>query len=213
MKKIMFLIFIFFVSINNVIAKEKVKLSSCIDGDTIKVIINNKTSTVRFLAINTPEYSPTKIEYYGKEASEYTCDRVTNAKKIELEYDDNSDREDKYGRVLAWVFVDGKLLEEELVEKGYAKVAYLYADYKYTNTLKEKQELASAKNIGVWNREKENNFLNNSHVLDESSNDDIVEDSIQNIEVIIIGIVMLVITFIGKLTIDKNKSKDKCKKR
>lgn len=46
------------------------------------------------LAIDTPEsVHPTKgVEYYGEEASNYTCNLVTNAKKIELEYDKNSDK-------------------------------------------------------------------------------------------------------------------------
>ena len=203
MKKIIFLLSIFFISLNFVSAKEKVLFSSCIDGDTIKVSINNEKYTVRFLAIDTPEYSSTEIDYYGKEASEYTCNRVKNAKKIELEYDDNSDKEDKYGRILAWVFVDGTLLEEELVEKGYAKVAYLYADYKYTNILKEKQELASAKNLGIWNREEEKAFDPSQEPIENEET-----NIIENIEVIIIGIVILIITLIGKSTI----TKEKCKK-
>ena len=33
---------------------------------------------------------------------------VKNAKKIEIEYDSNSDKTDKYDRLLVWVFVDGK---------------------------------------------------------------------------------------------------------
>ena len=65
-----------------VYAKEEVKLSKCVDGDTIKVIIDTKEYTVRMLAIDTPEsVHPSKpIEYYGKEASEYTCNKVSNAK-------------------------------------------------------------------------------------------------------------------------------------
>ena len=204
MKKILFTLLLFTISTNIVLAKETVQLSSCIDGDTIKVIINNEIYTVRFLAINTPENSKDNKEFYGKEASDYTCKKVTNAKKIELEYDKNSDKTDKYGRILAWIFVDGKLLEEELIEKGYAKVAYLYADYKYTNILKEKQEIASTKEIGVWNRIKEEEFKQNSSILNSSESESEEEENIiENIEIIIIGIIVLIITFIGKKIIKK----------
>lgn len=154
-RKIILIITIFFIGIISVSAKEKVELSSCVDGDTIKIIKTKEVYTIRMLAVDTPEsVHPTKgIEYYGKEASEYTCDLVTNAKKIEIEYDSNSDKKDKYDRLLVWVFVDGELLQKKLVENGYAKVAYLYDDYKYTKELEKVQEKASAKNIGIWNEE------------------------------------------------------------
>ena len=140
-KNVVLIISIFFIFLDFVYAKEKVKFSSCVDGYTIKVIINDKEKTVRMLAIDTPEsVHPNKdVEYYGKEASEYTCNKVTNAKKIELEYDDNSDKEDKYNRLLAWVYVDGKLLQEDLIENGYAKMAYLYGNYKYMDNLCERK--------------------------------------------------------------------------
>ena len=132
----------------NVLAKEKVSFSSCVDGDTAKFILNKKEITVRFLAINTPE-TGTNEEPYGIEASEYTCKTLKNAKKIELEYDPKSDKKDKYDRYLAWVFVDGKLLEEELIKKGLASVAYVYDDYKYVDTLKKAEETAKKNKKGI----------------------------------------------------------------
>lgn len=186
-KQLFIMISIFFMCINIVYAKETVKLSNCVDGDTFRSIINDKEYTIRMLSIDTPESvkANTDIEYYGKESSEYTCKKLTNAKKIELEYDEKSDKFDKYDRLLAWVFIDNKLLQEELVEKGYAKVAYLYNDYKYNDILKEKQELASTKEIGIWDSVAKKEFK-------EEPN----EEKNENIEVIIITILFLVITFI-----------------
>ena len=94
--------FIFFIGSANASSKEKVTFSKCVDGDTIKVNIDGEINIVRMLAIDTPEsVHPTKgVEYYGEEASNYTCNLVTNAKKIELEYDKNSDKKDKYNTFL-----------------------------------------------------------------------------------------------------------------
>ena len=135
---------------------EIVTLEKCVDGDTA----NFKTSSgtvykTRFLAVDTPEtVHPTKgVEPYGKEASDYTCETLTNAKEIKLEYDDNSDREDKYGRTLAWVWVDGVLLQQSLVEKGLAEVAYLYDDYQYTSLLQDAEAVAKANKVGQWSGE------------------------------------------------------------
>lgn len=146
---VLLLIFPFFV-----FAKEEVKYSKCVDGDTIKVIRKKEEITVRLLAVDTPEVN--KKEYYAKEASDYTCNLIKKAKKIELEYDSKSSETDKYGRVLAWVYVDDELLNDELIKNGYAKVAYLYAHYKYVDILKVHEKKAQNSNIGIWNNEKVN---------------------------------------------------------
>lgn len=144
---------------SNVYANNKVKvtLDSCVDGDTANFVVKNKKKKVRFLGINTPESvkKDSEVESYGKESSNYTCKKLKNAKKIELEYDPKSDKKDKYGRVLAWVFVDGKLLQKDLVSKGYAKVAYLYDDYLYTDELNKAEESAKSKGLRVWSAEEQ----------------------------------------------------------
>ncbi len=201
MKKIiMFIISLFFLNINFVYAKETVKYASCVDGDTIKVFINNEEKTVRLLAIDTPESvkPDTAIEYYGKEAGEYTCNKIKKAKKIELEYDEKSDKVDRYDRILAWVFVDGKLLQTDLVANGYAEVAYLYNDYKYTDILKEKQELASAKNIGIWNTTAKEEY--NKSLSTDISN---IDEDYSNIEVLILTGLFLLFVFISKTVLKK----------
>ena len=156
--KFLVIIILLVVTFNNVNAEEvTVELKKCVDGDTARFIINNEEKTTRFLAIDTPEvkHGKNEAEPYGEKASEYTCKKLKNAKKIVLEYDDNSDKVDKYGRVLAWVFVDGKLLQNELVKNGYAEVKYLYGDYKYTSTLEKSLESAKKKKINMWSGEEE----------------------------------------------------------
>ena len=202
-KNILLIISIFFIGINSVYAKETVKYADCVDGDTIKVKIDKEVKTVRMLAIDTPESvkPENRIEYYGKEAGEYTCKRIKKAKKLELEYDPNSDKVDKYDRVLAWVFVDGELLQSELVAKGYAKVAYLYGNYKYTDILKEKQEKASVKGIGIWDEDAKQKYDNES----VQTNDD--DDEYTTKEIIIIVILFLIIVFISDKAINKKAKK------
>lgn len=215
-KKIILMLSIFFIGINLVSAKETVKFSDCVDGDTIKVLVGKEEKTIRMLAVDTPEsVHPTKgIEYYGKEASDYTCNKVKNAKKIEIEYDDNSDKTDKYDRLLVWVFTDGTLLQKDLVTNGYAKVAYLYDDYKYTSILEQEQELASAKNIGIWNEDAKNKYNKENNITTENKNASTSVKETSNYttkDIIIIGILLLIIVFVGDKSI-KNKAKKKLKK-
>lgn len=133
-------------------SSEIVQLSKCTDGDTAHFLIDGEDKTARFLAIDTPETKhPTKgVEPYGNEASEYTCSTLQNAKEITLEYDPNSEPSDKYKRELVWVFVDGELLQKQLIAQGLAKVDYLYGDYRYTDELLQAQEVAKEQKLGIW---------------------------------------------------------------
>lgn len=152
MKKLVFLFCLFFcfgVSASN---KFKVTLDKCIDGDTARFFINGESKTVRFLSINAPEIAHDDIEeeFYGNESSDYTCKLLSRASIIKLEYDPKSDKVDKFDRVLAWVYVDGNLLQKELVSNGYAEVKYVYDDYLYSNELKELEKVSKEKKLGMW---------------------------------------------------------------
>lgn len=129
----------------------EVDLKKCVDGDTAWFYYNDTEMKSRFLAIDTPE-STNEIEEYGKEASDFTCNELMNAKKIELEFDEGSDEIDKYDRYLVWVFVDGELLQKKLIDNGLAEVKYLYGDYKYTSILEAAQEEAKENKVGIWNK-------------------------------------------------------------
>lgn len=180
MKKLIIIISLFFIGYTSVYAEEKVQvsLSKCVDGDTAWFIKDGEEIKTRFLAIDTPE-STTKVEEYGKEASDYTCSLLKGATKIEIEYDSNSDKTDKYNRHLVWVFVDGDLLQEKIIQKGYAEVAYLYGDYKYTNKLEEALEVAKKNKVGMWS--------------------EYTEDDINYIYiVVIVGIILIICIFSNK---------------
>lgn len=137
---------------NNDTKTYKADFAQCIDGDTIKLIVDYKVESVRLLAIDTPEIG-SNPDYYGLEASEYTCNLVSKAKVIKIELDGNASKYDKYGRLLGWIFIDDVLLQESLVKNGYAKVAYLYDDYKYTDDIKKLETDAKEKQLGIWNLE------------------------------------------------------------
>lgn len=167
MKKILVLVFTFFISLHICCAEEKitVEFDSCVDGDTANVILDDEKIKIRLLAIDTPEtkHPTTSEEAFGKEASEFTCNKLMNAEKIEIEYDGNSDKLDKYDRHLVWIWIDDYLLQDEIIKQGLGEVAYLYGEYKYTGTLENHQSIAKANKIGIWNEEKINEALENEN--------------------------------------------------
>ena len=135
----------------------EVTYSESVDGDTAKFKLKEETIIVRFLGIDTPETVHPSLgeQPYGKEASNYTKEKLQNANKIEMEYDSNSLKTDKYGRHLAWIWVDDSLLQEELIREGLAQTYMLQDNYTYAWILQEKQEEAKEEKVGIWSEEVE----------------------------------------------------------
>ena len=115
---------------------------------------------------------------FGKEASDYTCNKISNANEIILEYEKN--KTDKYGRTLAWVWVDGSLLQEELIKNGYGQVAYVYGKYKYTDSLCKVQKYTINNLLNVWsNTSYEEGYCKNKDV--ENTENNIIYDNIDSV--------------------------------
>lgn len=184
MKKVVIIFFILMIFPLSIKAERiKIDFDSCVDGDTIKAKIDGDVSTIRFLAVDTPEtvHPKKKVEPFGKEASNYTCNRVKNAKKLELEYDPGSDRTDKYKRTLGWIYVDNSLLQKELIEKGYAKVAYIYGNYLYTDELKDIEHSVKNKKIGVWSVSDDTSYTKENTESEGKSISQIITDFINDL--------------------------------
>lgn len=123
-----------------------------IDGDTINVFIDSTSETVRFIGINTPEtVRPGEpVECFGKEASEETR-KLLAGKLIYLETDSSQDTYDKYGRLLAYVFLeDGTNINEDLIRRGSAYEYTYHLPYKYQKLFKEAESDAQRNQRGLW---------------------------------------------------------------
>ena len=141
----------------------EVTLSKTVDGDTAWFLVDGQDTKVRFLYIDTPE-STNEIEPYGKEASKFVAQKLTQAQKIELELNSDGDQYDKYDRMLAWVFIDGKLLQEEIAREGYCKKFYDYGyQYTYKEDIIKADEQAREEKKGIYSTEKDTevSFLTN----------------------------------------------------
>lgn len=151
--------------------KFKVELVETVDGDTAKFKMNGNQITVRFLGINTKETVDPEVgeEAWGKEASDFTKEKLKNATKIELEFDSSADEKDKYNRYLAWIWVDDVLLQNLLVEQGLAETYMLQNNYKYAGILQESEEDAKNNKLGIWSDETNNSANNvNENVIIEN---------------------------------------------
>jgi micrococcal nuclease len=130
----------------------EVELVKPTDGDTISVTYNGKEEKVRFLLIDTPETSHPRLgkQPFGQEAKDFTSKLLQNAQTLELEFDIGPQK-DKYGRLLAYVYVDGVMIQEELLKNGLARVAYIYPpNTRYVDPFNAIQLKAQQEGIGIW---------------------------------------------------------------
>lgn len=134
---------------------EKGILLEVIDGDTIKVEFSNKRiETVRMLLIDTPEsVKPnTPVQPFGKEAANFLRTLLIKGNVVEIEKG-NPDR-DNYNRLLAYVWLDGVNINKLLLEKGYARIAYVYPpNIKYLDDFRVAEKKAKGQRIGIWSIE------------------------------------------------------------
>jgi micrococcal nuclease len=121
-----------------------------IDGDTIIVRRGGRDETIRILGVDTPEtHDPRKpVQCYGPEAAAYTARRLTGA-RVRLEEDVVT--HDKYGRTLAYVYVDGRRFEDELLTKGYARLLVIDPNRAHAFAMLREELDAKRAGKGLWN--------------------------------------------------------------
>jgi micrococcal nuclease len=110
---------------------------------------NVKLCTSRYAGLNTPESRhPDKLpEYCGREAFEANR-RLVAGKTVRLEYGEQ--RRDKYGRLLAYVYVDSLFVNAELIRQGYAQVSTYKDNQRYHAEFERLQRHAIATRRGMW---------------------------------------------------------------
>jgi micrococcal nuclease len=122
------------------------KVVTVLDGDTIVIRGGEK---VRYTGLNTPEtHHPDRLpEYCGQEAAEANR-RLVAGKTVRLEFDEH--RRDRYGRLLAYVYVDGLFVNAELIRQGYAQVSTYRENQRYHDEFARLQQSAIAARRGLW---------------------------------------------------------------
>ena len=121
-----------------------------IDGDTFDARVSSgRIERVRVLGADTPETKdPRKpVQCFGPEASAYSKSRL-DGRRVQLETD--AETRDKYGRLLAYVYVDGRRYEDELLAAGYARLLIIAPNGKYGRALLHAELLARTGRKGLW---------------------------------------------------------------
>jgi micrococcal nuclease len=126
-----------------------------VDGDTIRVRIPNPpeglgvVETIRLIGVDTPEtvHPQRDVEFFGKEASEYTKSRLLG-KAVYLAFD--WDLRDRYGRLLAYVYGEDKICHNaEIVRQGYGH-AYTRYSFRFMDEFRNYEREARNGKRGLW---------------------------------------------------------------
>lgn len=123
-----------------------------VDGDTIVVDMRGVREKVRLIGINTPEtVDPRRpVECFGKQASD-AARHLLAGQKVRLETDPSQSKRDKYGRLLAYIFLpDGINMNQRMIAEGYAYEYTYDVPYKYQKEFKQAQRDAEMQHKGLW---------------------------------------------------------------
>jgi micrococcal nuclease len=122
------------------------------DGDTILLETGKQ---VRYLGIDAPEFGHggQPNEFMAVESKRFNHDLVNKA-RIRLEFDQQ--KEDRYGRLLAYVFLEnGDMVNRLIVRKGLGRVLVVKPNLKHFHLLLEAQRMAMTEKIGIWSKRPE----------------------------------------------------------
>jgi len=126
-----------------------VSVVDVVDGDTIEVRIEGEIEDVRYIGIDTPEsVAPGQpVECFGVEASEEN-ERLVAGRRVRLDFD--AERRDRYGRLLAYVYVGERFINAELVRGGFATTLEIAPNDSFAGLFDRLQQEAGNAGSGLW---------------------------------------------------------------
>ncbi len=132
-----------------------VELASVTDGDTIEVVVNGRLEAVRLVGVDAPESGGPyqDVECFGPEGSEFLSWLLGSGGDLFIETD--QEEQDRFGRLLRWVWLDlggGEvyLLNEAMIRAGYAERFRDTPNQRYVDELIAAEQFAQRHRLGLW---------------------------------------------------------------
>lgn len=123
-----------------------------VDGDTIRVRLDHprESRTLRYIGVDTPEtVKPgAPVQCFGKAASAFNH-RLVAGRRVQLVL--GRERRDRYGRLLAYVRLEGgPLVEDELLRRGYARTLAIPPNTDRADHFSALEGRARRARLGLW---------------------------------------------------------------
>jgi len=125
------------------------RVVAVVDGDTVDVVRAGRRERVRLLGVDTPEtVDPHRpIGCYGPEAAAFTHHSL-EGRTVRLSFD--RQRRDRYGRLLAFVDVDGRRFNDDLLTGGYARLLVIPPNGLHGRAMLDEELAARLAGRGLW---------------------------------------------------------------
>jgi len=120
-----------------------------VDGDTIEVALDGDSEDVRYIGVDTPEtVKPGEpVQCWGPEASAANH-RLVDGATVRLVFD--RELRDVYGRLLAYVYADGRFVNAALVREGFARTLEIPPNTAEADRLAALEQRAGRAGVGLW---------------------------------------------------------------
>jgi micrococcal nuclease len=130
-------------------ASATVVVTRVVDGDTVEVELDGAEEDVRYIGVDTPEtVKPGEpVGCFGPQASAFNH-RLVEGKRVRLVF--GAERRDVYGRLLAYVYLDGRFVNAELVRRGLARTLTIPPNDRFAGELKRLEIAAARAGRGLW---------------------------------------------------------------
>lgn len=138
---------------SSTVAPTRAEVAYVVDGDTLRVrLAGGELEYVRLVGIDTPEEGPPP-ECGAGGAGSSLATLAPEGAAVTLRSDSVADARDRYGRILAHAFVDGRQLELAQLWRGWAEV-YRFEGQRFDGLARFERAEASASRAdrGVWAR-------------------------------------------------------------
>jgi micrococcal nuclease len=122
-----------------------------VDGDTALVRVRGEVAYVRYIGVDTPEtVKPgTPVQCYGPRAHAYD-ERLVAGRSVRLVFD--AERQDVYGRLLAYVYAGRRFVNAALVRGGYARTLTIPPNTAHAALFTRLAQRAARRGRGLWAR-------------------------------------------------------------
>jgi micrococcal nuclease len=148
---------------------QNILVRTVLDGDTVIVEASQGVRTpdgrpfdgehIRLLGLDAPEiaHPPTPADCYGPESADYVTGRI-EGRIVQVEFDPThcnagnpSACRDDYDRILAYIKIEGTVLNEDLLRLGYGRV-FRGARFQHRDSSKYSSLEAAARSarVGMW---------------------------------------------------------------
>jgi micrococcal nuclease len=120
-----------------------------VDGDTIEVRIGKRLEDVRYIGVDTPETvkPDTPVQCFGPRASSFNH-RLVERRWVRIVF--GVERRDIYGRLLAYVYLNHRLVNASLVRRGLARSLTIPPNDRFAPLFRRLELRAARAGRGLW---------------------------------------------------------------